>query len=465
MVPSPIRRLERGILAAAERLDRKAPSGSRRSGPLAAHVLAPFCGLLLMMLDLVLRRADLGDGNGPSDIGIAGTRIAAIGRDLPCEAAEIDLGGRLVLPGLVDTHIHLDKSCLDTSCACGSGSLAEAVESVAQAKRGFAEEDVYGRASRTLEMAVRHGTNRMRTHVEVDPRVGLTSLRAMHRLKRDHAWAIDLQLCVFPQEGLLDDPGCDSVLVEALDLGADLIGGAPYIDRDSHGQIARIFDLAQQRDLDVDLHLDFSLDAGVLDVDEVCRQTEVRGFGGRVAIGHVTKLSALPAQRLDRYARRLADAGVAVTVLPATDLFLMGRGAEYDVPRGVAPAHRLSRAGVTCSVATNNVRNPFTPYGDGSLVRMTNLFANVAQLGSGDDLAACLEFVTSGAARLMRLDDYGIAVGGPATLIAFDAESRADIVAGIIQPEIGFKDGRQTFERPPARLLVPGARDVGAGRS
>ncbi len=253
-----------------------------------------------MAFDTVIRRADLGDGRGPLDIGIAGTRIAAIERGLACDAAEVDLGGRLVLPGLVDTHIHLDKSCLDTRCPCGSGSLAEAVQRVSEAKRGFTEEDVYERARRTLEMSIAHGTNRMRTHVEVDPRVGLTSLKALQRLKRDYAWAIELQICVFPQEGLLDDPGCDAVLVEALDLGADLIGGAPYIDRDSHGQIARIFDLAQERDLDVDLHLDFSLDTASLDLDEVCRQTERRGWSGRVAIGHVTKLSALPAGPLRR---------------------------------------------------------------------------------------------------------------------------------------------------------------------
>ena len=409
-----------------------------------------------MAFDTVIRRADLGDGRGPLEIGIAATRIAAIGRDLVGDAAEVDLGGRLVLPGLVETHIHLDKSCLDKRCPCGSGSLAEAVQRVSEAKRSFTEEDVYGRASRTLEMCVAHGTNRMRTHVEVDPRVGLTSLKALQQLKRDYAWAVDLQICVFPQEGLLDDPGCDAVLVEALDLGADLIGGAPYIDRDSHGQIARIFDLAQERDLDVDLHLDFSLDTASLDLDEVCRQTLRRGWSGRVAIGHATKLSALTPARFDAAALRLAEAGVAVTVLPATDLFLMGRGASYDVPRGVAPADKLARAGVTCSIATNNVRNPFTPYGDGSLVRMANLFANVAQLGREEDLEACLDMVTRSAARLMRCADAEIAVGAPATLIAFDAGSRAEIVAGIVAPDIGFKDGRRTFLRPPARLFGPG---------
>ena len=165
-----------------------------------------------MALDTVIRRADLGTGEGLRDIGISGGRIAAIAPDLACEAAEVDLGGRLVLPGLVDTHIHLDKACLDRRCPCG-GPLKEAVRSVAEAKRHFTEADVYARAARTLEMAIAHGTNRMRTHVEVDPRVGLTSLRALHRLKRDYAWAIDLQLCVFPQEGLLNNPGTEALLI------------------------------------------------------------------------------------------------------------------------------------------------------------------------------------------------------------------------------------------------------------
>ncbi len=414
-----------------------------------------------MSIDSVIRRADLGDGHGLVDIGIAGGRIAAIAPGLVCDAPETDLGGRLVLPGLVDTHIHLDKVCLDARCPCG-GSLQEAVKSVSEAKRHFTDEDVYARAAGVLEMAIAQGTNRMRSHVEVDPRVGLTSLRALHRLKRDYAWAIDLQLCVFPQEGLLDDPGCDAVLVSALDLGADLIGGAPYIDADSHGQITRIFDLAVERDLDVDFHLDFSLDTASLDLDEVCRQTERRRWGGRTAIGHVSKLSALPAERFTAAAKRLADAGVAVTVLPATDLFLMGRDADHNVPRGVAPVHRLATAGVTCSAATNNVRNPFTPYGDGSLVRIANLYANVAQLAGDEDLTACLDLVTGSAARIMGLDDFAVAVGGPATFVAFDAASRADVVAGLVAPEIGFKDGRQTFHRPPARLLRPDMRTASA---
>ena len=118
--------------------------------------------------------------------------------------------------------------------------------------------------------------------------------------------------------------------------------------------------------------------------------------------------------------RRLADAGVAVTVLPSTDLFLMGRGHEHSIPRGVAPAHRLVAHGVTCSLATNNVLNPFTPFGDCSLIRMANLYANVARLGRPNDITQCLDMITTLPAKLMNLTDYGIEVGNPADVVVLD---------------------------------------------
>ena len=408
-----------------------------------------------MSLDLIFRDARIG-ASEPVDIGVKAGRFVAIQPRLDADAPEEQLGGRLVVPGFVETHIHLDKSCILGRCDCGRGTLQEAIASVAAAKRGFTEEDVYERARGTLEKAILHGTTRMRTHVEVDPRIGLTSFRALQRLKHDFAWAIDIELCAFPQEGLLDDLGCEDVLVAALEAGADLVGGAPYVDRDAHGQIARIFALAARFDRDIDLHLDFSLDPSHLDLDEVCRLTDARKWGGRVAIGHVTKLSALPPERLADAARRLASAGVALTVLPATDLFLGGRDHDHNVPRGLAPAHRLAAAGVTCSLATNNVMNPFTPFGDCSLLRMANLYANVAQLGTPEGLGTCLDMITQDAARLMRLPDYGLAPGLPADLVVLDETSASGAVATIAPALMGFKAGRRTFTRPAAMLHHPG---------
>ena len=409
-----------------------------------------------MDFDLIFRGARIGSHEADLvDIGVKDGRFTAIAATLEGSGPEENLAGLLVVPGFVETHIHLDKSCLNGRCACRSGTLAEAIASVQEAKRGFTEADVYERASGTLEKAILQGTTRMRTHVEVDPRIGLTSLRALLRLKRDYAWAIAIELCAFPQEGLLDDPGCEEVLVRALEEGADVVGGAPYVDRDSHGQIARIFALARRFDVDIDLHLDFSLDPSHLDLGEVCRQTDAQGWGGRVAIGHVTKLSALPADRLAVWGRRLAQSGVALTVLPATDLFLGGRDVDHNVPRGVTPAHRLLDLGVTCSLSTNNVLNPFTPFGDCSLVRMANLYANIAQAGSPEDMTACLDMVTVQSARLLNLPDYGIVPGHPADLVVLDCTSRAAAIAELAQPLAGFKAGRRTFTRPRATLHRP----------
>ena len=409
-----------------------------------------------MTIDLVLREARIaGRENEIVDIGIADGRIAAIVPALVCDAPEERLGGRLVTAGFVDTHIHLDKSCILGRCQCRLGTLQEAIAEVAAAKRDFTEDDVYARARRTLEKAIVQGTTRMRTHVEVDPRIGLTSFHAISRLKRDYAWAIDLQICVFPQEGLINDPGAEELLVQACAAGADLIGGCPYTDTDPNEQIARIFAIARRFDLDIDFHLDFDLDPTWMHLDEVCRQAIATKRGGRVAIGHVTKLSAVAPQQLDIIGRQLADAGVAVTVLPATDLFLMGRDATDNVPRGVAPVHRLADLGVTCSLATNNVLNPFTPFGDCSLVRLANLYANIAQLGRPAELAQCFDMVTRAPAALMNRTDYGIDVGRPADIIVLDAQDRAACVAEIVQPLFGWKTGRRTFARNAPVLYRP----------
>jgi len=154
-------------------------------------------------------------------------------------------------------------------------------------------------------------------------------------------------------------------------------------------------------------------------------------------------------------ARRLADAGIAVTVLPATDLFLMGRDQDHSVRRGVADANLLIAEGVNCSLSSNNILNPATPYGDCSLIRMANLYANVLQLDRPAELCECFRMLTDRSARLLNLADYGLAVGGPADVVVIDAQSPEQAIAEISQPVAAFKAGRQTVAWPLPALLRP----------
>jgi cytosine/creatinine deaminase len=409
-------------------------------------------------MDFILRNARaIGAENALTDIGIADGRIAVIGPGLAADGEAIDLGGRLVSPGFVETHIHLDKSCILDRVKSEKGDLEEAIAEAAKAKAGFTPDDVHARAVRTLEKAILQGTTHMRTHLEVDPGVGLRGLEGVMPLLKEYAWAIDLQICVFPQEGLLNNPGTDELLVEALDRGCRAIGGAPYVDSNSHGQIDRIFALARDYDVDVDLHLDFGPTAEGMDIDYVCKRTEEFQYGGRVAVGHVTRATSLSPPALDALARRLADAGVALTVLPSTDLFLMGRQhtQDHNVTRGVVPAHKLLRHGVNCSLSSNNILNPFTPYGDCSQMRMANLYANICQVGKQADMRECFNMVTRRPAELLRLKDYGLAVGKSADLVVLDSTSPEMAIAELTPVLYAFKHGRKTVSRQPAMLHRP----------
>jgi len=408
-------------------------------------------------MDLILKNVTvLGERDEMlTDISITDGIIVVIGPGLSGDAETLDIGGRLAVPGFVETHIHLDKACILDRCKSEEGTLDEAIREVSAAKKAFTVDDIRARAIRTLEKCILQGTTRMRAHLEVDPVIGMKSIEAVLPLIEEYAWAIDLEICVFPQEGLLNNPGTDELMIEALKRGARVVGGCPYTDTNPRGQLERVFEMAREFDVDIDLHLDFDTNPDGMMVGNVCELTERYNYGDRVAIGHVSKLSALPFDKLKRTAAQLANAGVAVTVLPSTDLYLMGAELDHDIVRGVAPVHRLMADGVNCALSTNNVLNPFTPFGDCSMVRMANLYANIGQIGTDKGMRDCLDMITHRPARLLRAEDYGIKTGNPADIVVLDCPSGVAAVQELSVPLCGFKRGRRTFTRKPAHLHRP----------
>ena len=234
-----------------------------------------------------------------------------------------------------------------------------------------------------------------------------------------------------------------------------MIGGAPRYDSDEAGQIRRIFELAREFDVDIDMHLDVGNTPDAMNIHLVRELTEQYRRGGRVVVGHMAKLSLLPPDEVAALAASLADTGVAVTVLPTTDLFLMGRDRDHCVVRGVADANLLCEHGVNCSLSSNNILNPATPYGDCSLIRIANLYANVLQVDRPARLRECFDMLTQRSARLLNLKDYGFAVGNPADVVIIDAQTPEQAIAEIAQPVAAFKNGKQTMLWHPPELLRP----------
>jgi cytosine/creatinine deaminase len=401
--------------------------------------------------ELILRDARIDDDRGLVDIRIAGGRIVSIGAGLTAarDAEEISCAGQVVIPGLIESHVHLDKALLDRERPNLEGTLAAAIKITGDLKRSFTPEAVRARTRRVLDQAIMNGTTAVRTHPDVDPIVGLMTLDVMLELRDEYRNLVDLQVVAFPQEGILRAPGTEALLREALRRGADVVGGCSYNEADLAGcrrHVDLVFELATEYGVPVDIHADFGDDAGdprFALASYIAAATERAGLSGRVALGHMTSLAGRPPAERAEVMARLAQAGVAVVPLPATDMHLGGRGDTTNVRRGIAPIRELWEAGVTTAYSSNNVRNAFTPYGNADLLDIGLFLAQTCHLSGPGDLARILDMATVQAARVIGTSGrYGLSEGADADLVVLGTGRVADVLLDRPDRRYVIKRGR-----------------------
>jgi cytosine deaminase len=413
-----------------------------------------------MILDLQIINTRLPDRDGLWCVALAAGKIAEIRAGAPVPVfppsdKTLDAQGQLLIPGLVDGHIHLDKARLLARHPALAGTFAEALAATLQLKQGFTVADIQTRARQVLENAIGFGITAMRSHVEVDPTAGLRAMEALLPLCQEYAWGLTLQLAVFAQEGITQQPETLPLLRQALALGGDVIGSAPYVDANPQRNIHHIFDLAQEFDCDVDFHLDFLDDNEPLLLPFVIAETQRRGWQGRVCLGHMTKLAALPPAELADLATALRETQISILALPASDLYMMARQDTHNQRRGVAPVHRLAEQGVNVGLATNNILNLFTPFGDGDVLKICTLVAQVLQLGTTASHQLCLAMATTQAAQAIGITDQGLNVGDRADLVLLDATSVSAAVGAAPVGRTVIKAGQVVAQRQLQQSLYP----------
>ncbi|HEY3060409.1 MAG TPA: amidohydrolase family protein [Chloroflexota bacterium] len=396
-------------------------------------------------MDLLLRRARLDDSRPVVDIAIAEGRIAAIGPTLSAPAQqEVDVDGRVVIPGLVEPHIHLDKALLTGRVHNYSGTLSEALRATSEAKRTFTRADVQHRAEAALRMCLAFGTTTLRAQTEFDPVLGLVGLEALLELKSKYSAVVDIQIVAFPQEGIHQAPGTLDLFHEALRMGVDVVGGVPYNDRSAEEHIDTCFALARQYGRPLSFHQDFADDATSLSIAYLARRTIAESMQGRVEVGHATALGALALAELAEICELLATADISVISLPMTDLHLGGRSDTHNVRRALAPIKALLQAGVNVAAGANNLRNAFTPFGTGDPLLTAFLLIPTAHLGDEDLLPGVLDLVTHNAARAVGRADYGVRPGARADLVVLDTLRYADAVLDLPARAWVIQSGRVT---------------------
>lgn len=407
------------------------------------------------MLDWKIIGARLPRRDGIWDVGIVGDRITTIAPHIDTDAThELDACGDLLIPALVDAHFHLDKALIYDRAPAHEGTFAEAMRETLRLKQSFTSEDMQERGRIVLERAIAHGITALRSHVEVDPVLGLRSLEAMLPLREHYAWGITLQLAVFAQEGITNISGEEALLRQAMQMGGDVIGSAPYVDPDPQRNVQIIFDIAQEFDCDVDFHLDFLDDETPMLLPFVIEETQRRGWQGRVCLGHMTKLAGLTPEALTEIGLALRDADISILALPASDIYIMARKDTHNVRRGVAPIHRLAELGVNVGVAVNNTQNLFTPFGDGDVLKVALLLAEVLQLGTVEQHHLCLEMATTRAARAMGLT-HDLQEGGLADLVLLGASSVSEAIALTPAERTVFKRGHLVAQTTLQRSFSP----------
>jgi cytosine deaminase len=367
------------------------------------------------------------------DLVLGEGRVAAVlPRGMGRPEGAYDAGGRVVVAGLVDAHVHLDKAFLGHVGA--SPTLTGALRAVSERRATTSPAQAHELALRALHRLSSHGVVAARAHVEIGPEVGLSLLALHEQLPTDR---VDLQLVAFPQHGL-DQPGLPALLDEAMTAGASVVGGCPYVDGDPAAHLDTVFAVAQGRQAPVDLHLDFSDDPAATLLPLVVERTRALGMHGLVTVGHVTTLAAMDPYGQAKALDLLAGAGISLVVLPATDVYLMGHGEPGT--RSLAPYDLAIAAGVRTAIANNNLGNAFAPFGNGNLLQAAWLAGLLRRDHEGSD--RLLDAISTVPAGILGLEQHGTRVGERADLVVLGSDQVEDVVLEAPAVDATVKDGR-----------------------
>ncbi|TFW28497.1 amidohydrolase family protein [Massilia horti] len=424
-------------------------------------------------MDLVIRNANLPDGQQGIDIAIASGRIAAVGaRLLVAAGREIDAGGMLASPPFVDAHFHMDATLsYGLPRVNGSGTLLEGIALWGELKPQLTQDAIVERALQYCDWAVARGLLAIRTHVDIcDDR--LLAVEALLEVRRRVAPYLDLQLVAFPQDGLLRSPNAFANLRRAVEMGVDVVGGIPHFERtmEQGAQSVRLLcEYAAERGLPVDMHCDESDDPLSRHIETLACETRRLGLQGRVAGSHLTSMHSMDNYYVSKLLPLIFDSGVAVIANPLINITLQGRHDSYPKRRGMTRVPELIAAGVDVAFGHDCVMDPWYGLGSGDMLEVAHMALHVAQMTGQAAMRQCFMAVTEVPARILGLAGYGIAPGCHADLVLLDAADPVEAIRLRAARRLVLRRGKVVAESPRMRVKLelpgrPGATDFRLGR-
>ncbi len=400
------------------------------------------------MYDLLVKNANIWNTGQTLDIAVENDRIAAVeaGIDESRATQVIQAKGNMVAPGFVDSHMHLDKVL--TLGNTESPTLLEAIANFTNylhtVPKENIKEDVRRRAQEVVRMCCESGTTALRTHVNIEPSLGLKGIEALCELKSELSDKIEIQITALPdffcsleeqQERIkLVDTAAANGLI-------DYVGGSQHLSENSAQLTDDLFAVAMKHDLPIDFHVDEADRPNVENFMYVAKLTMAHGYQGRVSCGHVTSLCAVDDKTAEKAIQMAKDAELHIITLPSCNLYLMGREDSQPIRRGVTRIREFLQAGVNISYASDNIRDPFRPIGNGDMLEEGLLTAQVAQMVTKTELEQVFRMGTVNPAKAMGLKDYGLIPGCKADFVIFDAKNMSEALISQSVREYVIKSG------------------------
>jgi len=377
-------------------------------------------------------------GGALTDLLIEDGTISALGTDLPTPAGArtVDARGLLALPGLVNTHAHVDKSWWGKPWVPYGGEATTqgriAHERAERGALGIPSEDS---TVRVMEEFLRHGTTATRTHVDVDLGVGLDGIASVRAAAQRLGGALEVRIVAFPQDGVLRRPGVVELLDRAAREGADAIGGLDPagIDRDPVGQLDALVEIAARRGVELDIHLHDGGSLGLFQLELLVDRTVRAGLQGRVNVSHGFALHDVTGARAEELLATLGEAGISWTSVAPLN-------------RGTLPWPAMREHGVGLGLGTDGIRDLWSPYGDGDMLRIALNFAQLQGLRHDEEIASVLRLVTSDSAGFVGRDQHDLTPGSRGDVVLVDAENLPDALLRAPRRELVVAGGRIVSE-------------------
>ncbi|MGW5052759.1 amidohydrolase [Actinokineospora sp. NPDC004072] len=369
-------------------------------------------------------------GGEPVDVVVSGDRITEVVPAGTATGEKVDGSGLLALPGLVNAHAHVDKSWWGQPWV-SARDLRGTQDAIAHER---AERDKYGMPRLDSTVAVlseflRHGTTATRTHVDVDLGVGLRGIETVHAAAAALGGAVEVEVVAFPQDGVVRRPGVLKLLDEAAAAGATRVGGIDpaSIDRDPVSQLDGLFEIAERRGVGLDIHLHDGGELGAFQYELIIDRTLRTGLQGKVTVSHGFALGDIRPHRQAELLAQLAEAGISwATVAPPGYAPLPWRG--------------MREQGVAIGLGTDGIRDLWSPYGDGDILRIAQGFARLHGLRTDDDLTWAVELATAG--TFLDQPTRGITPGSRADIVLVDAENVPDALVRAPRRKLVVAGGR-----------------------